>query len=162
MSKVIQKVTKLNLEEIIIPFIATFNQAPWNDQWTPETARLSLNELVETPNFYGWMAVENGVCKGALLGHVHHFSAGKTYYMDELFVVQEETRKGIGSALYDAMTEQMQKIKCSGIFLTTLHNSPAFNFYQHQGLIDLPESSVMVGRIASERHDKGQSDKRKR
>lgn len=143
----IKAICEDTIRSIVPEYVRVFNGAPWNDKWTEASAQMSLMELVHTPNFYGWVALEDGQCRGAILGHVHHFSDQKTYYMDELFVSHNARRSGVASALYAALTEKMHEIGCTGVFLTTLRGSDAYDFYKSRGLIDLKDSAVMVGSL---------------
>lgn len=140
----IRSIGKEDLIPMAQVFAAVFSNPPWSEVWDEALAKVHLEEIMAMPNFYGWIAWEDG-CLGAILGHVQHYSNHQSYYMDELFTHPSHLRKGIAHRLYDAMGEKMRQIGCGSVFLTTLKGSDAFHFYEKKGLRWSEESAVMYG-----------------
>ncbi|MGI6782168.1 MAG: GNAT family N-acetyltransferase [Acholeplasmataceae bacterium] len=137
----IRKIKDVN--EIVKIFVETFNGEPWNELWTEESAYNKLFELFNFTNFYGLVAVENNQPLGALLGNIRTYDKRKSLYLEEMFVVSNMRRKGIGSRLYLAAKEELKQMGVSGAFFTTIKNTQAYHFYLKHGAIDLETGSVM-------------------
>ncbi|WP_297812722.1 GNAT family N-acetyltransferase [uncultured Finegoldia sp.] len=137
----VRKILKSDLDELSHLMVETYNKEPWNDNWTEETAKESLNTILEFPKFYGNVVVEKGKIIAAIMGHTRKYSQETTYYIYEFFVSEEYRRKGVATKLYQTTIDELKKQKVSGAFFTTLKNSPAYNFYKKQGAWDLSDSA---------------------
>lgn len=57
-----------DLHKCTVLFIDVFNQAPWNDQWNPETAEQYLDDFTLSPGFRGFVAEDGEQIRGFAVG----------------------------------------------------------------------------------------------
>ncbi len=143
----IKKVTIEDLEKIAAPFKETFNKKPWEDGWSLENAKIRMREIIDTPRFVGYLAVEADRVLGAILGNISQFAKGKCCDLYEFFVIEEARNQGLGQKLYNSFTEELRKNNCKTIFLTTNRDSAAYKFYLKNNLFDIKSSAVIFGKI---------------
>ncbi len=94
------KVTKDNFNEMMKAYIAAFNCAPNNDEWTEESANRKWAQVLKNPNFEGYMAFDDSNNLVGYVGGVHEvYFMGDTFLIEDFFVVNEQQRKGIGSEI---------------------------------------------------------------
>ena len=137
----IRNILKADLKELSNLMVEIYNAPPWNDKWTEETAKESLSNILDFPDFYGNLIVDCDEIIGAILGHIRRYATETTYYIDEFFVSEKYRRKGIAKKLYRTTINQLKEKGVSGAFFTTLRNFPAYNFYKSQGAWDLEDSA---------------------
>ncbi|ADJ16641.1 GNAT family acetyltransferase [Halalkalicoccus jeotgali B3] len=59
-----------NLDEGVQLYRAVFNEPPWNDDWTDETARRRLSQILETSGYRGYGASVRGELVGLVMGNL--------------------------------------------------------------------------------------------
>ncbi|MCL1842487.1 MAG: GNAT family N-acetyltransferase [Defluviitaleaceae bacterium] len=126
-------------------YIKVFNNPPWNDKWTKETALRCLGDLAERKRFLGYTLWEDETLVGAIFAHAKTFYTGDEIYIDELFICPSRQRMGYGQMLM-AETENFAKqndITC--ITLITSKRMAAFDFYKKLGYSHL-DSMVLLFR----------------
>jgi GNAT superfamily N-acetyltransferase len=125
----ISKMTKADLEGCVQPFMAAYNQLPWNYDWTEDKAKLYLQEYLEAPNFVGFIAEEGGEVAGALLAHSRTWWTGNQLYVDELFVSSAKQGAGYGRALLETTETYAKENGFEMLTLMTNKFMPALKFY---------------------------------
>lgn len=143
----IRRILKSDLTEISELMMSVYNGPPWNDNWTKETAYLSLKTIIEFKTFYGNVVVEDGKIIATIMGYTRIYSEEKTYYIEELFVSNKFRREGVATSLYQYTINDLNKKLVTGAFFTTLKDTPAYNFYIKQGAWDLSDSACFYHRF---------------
>lgn len=128
MSEII-KITEEQIIECTDLYINVFNAAPWNDNWTVETAHRRLNDMYIAPNFEGLAYVEAGIVKAAVFGNYEQFYDGIHYNLREFFVSNELQGMGIGSKLIAELERNLKKIGITTIYLFTSKGNKTSEFY---------------------------------
>lgn len=123
------KITEEQISECIDVYINVFNVAPWNDNWTVETAHKRLNDMYIAPNFEGLAYVEDGKVKAAVFGNYEQFYDGIHYNLREFFVSNELQGMGIGSKLITELERTLKKIGITTIYLFTSKGNKTSEFY---------------------------------
>ncbi|MDO4813511.1 MAG: GNAT family N-acetyltransferase [Gemella sp.] len=126
-------ITEENLEACIDVFIEVFNDDPWNDEWTKETARQYVSDFYKAPNFLGIIAVKNDEILGFLYGVNRAWWTGREFYINEMGVKKEARNKGIGKALVEALEKELEGNNVKYISLLTDRGMPAEEFYKAIG-----------------------------
>ena len=98
-----------------------------------------------------WVALEPA---GAPVGFAVASICGQRVHLDELDVLPEHGRQGVGSALLEAVEDYALKSDCTEITLTTFRDVP-WNapFYAREGFEALPEQELdaeLVRRLSAE------------
>ena len=113
--------------------IAAYNGEPWRNHWTEETAARYLNEFAASPDFVGWVAMDEDQLAGALFGRRKTWWTQDELFVDELFVHPKAQGKGHGKHLLQAAEENCRKNGLAGVTLLTNRFMPAMAFYKQNG-----------------------------
>lgn len=118
-------------------FISVFNQEPWNDEWSTETANLYLMDFTNTPGFIGVVAVEGEEVIGFVLGVRKQWWSGEEFFINELCVTIEKQKTGVGSSLMNFLMQTLESSGISNITLLTDRGAPAEAFYKKFGFTEI-------------------------
>lgn len=138
----IRNIEKNDIDGLAKLLMEVYNEAPWNNEWTIESATEAVESLTAFPKFYGLLAIDGDDIVGAIMGNVRPYSKQRTYYIDELFVSSAHRRQGIAKKLYESAREKLKDMGVAGAFFTTLKGSGAYKFYIKEGAFDLDDSAV--------------------
>jgi aminoglycoside 6'-N-acetyltransferase I len=111
-------------------YVKIFNEPPWNDKWTRKAAYVRLNNIYNTPRFYGIKYIASNQIKGALFGNIEAWYKNYHYQLKEMFVKSELQRSGIGSKLLKYAEKVLEKKKVQTIYLSTSSKYWVSNFYR--------------------------------
>jgi len=125
-----------DFQKVCEVFMHTFNLPPWNDQFTIETARIYLQELLDNKRFIGFTSWENDSLTGFIFCHARYNWRGDTMTIDLMGVSPDYQRKGYGAALMNAVEKYATENSIIGIDLFTSKSAPAFKFYEKLGFRD--------------------------
>ncbi|SET18106.1 Acetyltransferase (GNAT) domain-containing protein [Natronincola peptidivorans] len=119
-----------DLDQCISLFISVFNEAPWRDKWTDDTARRMLSDIINTPNFLGYVYLDGEEIIGFIFGHMEYWHDGNKFYLKEMCVKTNYQNKGIGGELINYLHDELKKKDISCIYLLTAKDSLAESFYK--------------------------------
>lgn len=122
-----------NLEDGVQLYRAVFNEPPWDDEWTVETARTRLVEIMETPGYRGYSAFLVEELVGLVLGNLEQWYTGQHFYLKEMCVRPSCQRRGIGTTMLEDLTEELRSEGVERVYLLTRQASPAREFYESNG-----------------------------
>ncbi|WP_077616270.1 GNAT family N-acetyltransferase [Caenibacillus caldisaponilyticus] len=122
-----------HLEPCVELYMKVFNSEPWNESWTPETAKERLADLMHTPHFMGFFWENHGTPIGFIAGHRKVTDQGPAFYLAELCINNAIQGKGYGSQLLRFLEEQLRKNNVKSLYLLTSHGGPAESFYRKNG-----------------------------
>jgi len=122
-------------------FIEVFNDEPWHDSWTRESAGTRLLEFVDNRRFFGFTLWEGDALVGAVFCHASTYYKGGEVFIDELFVSPDYRRKGCATALMEAVEAHARAQGYISITLLTDKEYPSFGFFKGFGC---RESGYMV------------------
>ena len=66
----IKEINMSALDSMIELYIESFNSAPWNDNWTTETARARLSQMIGCSGFFGLYMEQEEKVVGLILGSI--------------------------------------------------------------------------------------------
>ncbi|AIF65635.1 GCN5 family acetyltransferase [Terribacillus saccharophilus] len=121
-------------------YAKVFNEAPWNEAWTAETAFSYLINFYRTPGFTGIVAVENEEVIGFLFGVKRKWWSGDEFFINEMCVRADQQNKGIGKTLMEYLVETTD---ADMISLLTDRGLPAENFYKRNGFKEIERIMFM-------------------
>ncbi|WOF17295.1 GNAT family N-acetyltransferase [Methanoplanus sp. FWC-SCC4] len=132
----IEKLTEENFPVFtsLIEKLAVYEKLtpPGND----EKCRLQKDAFSENPKYEAYLAVVNGVPAGYITFYFTYstFLAKSTLYLEDLFVLEECRKKGIGRKLFDFCRSEAAKRGCGRMDWTVLTwNKPSIEFYEKSG-----------------------------
>jgi ribosomal protein S18 acetylase RimI-like enzyme len=137
-----------DLDAITAVFVECFNAPPWSDGWSFDAARERIASILEAHHFRGAVAISDGNIIGLLLGQnerwvdAFHFSL-----QEEMCVLPDRQRSGVGRALLHHLTEQLRAEGTEKIYLITGPDSGAAAFYSAHGYYTSRGRIVMATRL---------------
>jgi len=139
-----------NLEKGDIPELANlymnaFNEDPWNDEWTLESASNRLLQMINCEGFYGLVCCENSSIIGMILGNHEYFYDGMHFNIKEFCVDIKSRKNGIGSALLDEFLKRLKDKGIDEVILFTSRTDGTEGFYSNREFKSF-NSMVMMGK----------------
>ncbi|MGJ3249429.1 MAG: GNAT family N-acetyltransferase [Elainellaceae cyanobacterium] len=123
--------------------VAVSNREPWHENWTVETAQTRLWEIANTPGFIGLIYWSGGVV-GYAFGCCEQWDMSKNFCLYEIAVKPDMQRKGIGRKLVSQLERVLVKQGVTKVYLATLRDSNAEDFYRKQGYRESKNVMTMV------------------
>ncbi|MGF7081240.1 GNAT family N-acetyltransferase [Mucilaginibacter sp. UYCu711] len=140
---IIVKITSVQtLERCAAIYPSAYNTEPWNDNWTYTTALALLTCYYNTPEFRGWVALQDGKIIGCAIGNIEPYYSGDIFILKEVFVAAEAQNLGVGRDLLATMKENLETINIKMIILST--RTPIIDFYSKSGFKVMDDVSTMV------------------
>jgi GNAT superfamily N-acetyltransferase len=136
-----------NLRSCAELYVEVFNSAPWNDDWTLDTAYKRLHDIFMTPNFVGVVYEEDNKIKGAVFGNCEYWYQGMHYNLKEMFVSQKFQGTGIGSKLLKAVQESIKEYNVNTLILFTSKGNKTSDFYKKNAFNELESMAMMAKNI---------------
>ncbi|MCK1994988.1 GNAT family N-acetyltransferase [Peribacillus muralis] len=136
----VMEFTLFNWEDLLKcteTFVQVFNQEPWNDQWSMETAKQYLLDYINTPGFMGIVAVEGKEIIGFIFGAHKLWWSGGEFFINEMCVSIEKQNTGVGSKLLKYLMNELNIERVSNISLLTDRGIPAEAFYKKHGFTEI-------------------------
>ena len=125
-------------------FVEVFNGSPWNESWSFETALKRLEDCHATTGFYGIVAIEEDKVFGFALGFSEVSYEGQHFFLKEMCVQANKQRSGIGTEIVDKLYRDLADKDISMIYLLTMRDSSAADFYQKCGFSYSSKMSMML------------------
>ena len=109
--------------------LAVYEKAPKEVINTPEQI---ATDLFENKICYAYVAEYNNSVIGFALYYISYSTwKGKSLYLEDLFVIPEQRKDGVGGLLFDKVVETAKKWKVKRMDWQILDwNEPAINFYK--------------------------------
>ena len=123
-----------DLSEMAALYVETFNAAPWNDQWTMETARKRLHQMISTEDSYGLCAYADGLLCGAILGGMEQFYNGVMFDVKEFWVKNSMRGQGLGTEIFSELEHRLKQKGVNEIILFTSRGDATEHFYHKQNM----------------------------
>lgn len=103
-----------------------------------EEAKLRLRDdaFLDNPKYEAYLGFIDGVPAGYITFYFTYstFMAKPTLYLEDIFVLEEFRKRGLGKALFEFCKDQARNYGCSRIDWTVLTwNEPSIKFYEMQG-----------------------------
>ncbi|WEA42566.1 GNAT family N-acetyltransferase [Priestia aryabhattai] len=125
--------TAENMQQCIDLYLDVFTRKPWNEQWTEESVKERLTDLLNTPKFIGYLFYDQGDLIGMIAGHAKKSYSGMTFYVAELCVSASVQGKGYGSAILSRFENELQRHDINSLYLLTATGGAAQAFYEKNG-----------------------------
>ena len=125
-------------------FMTVFNEAPWNEAWSLPAALARLQEIANTPGFYGIAADDDAEILGFAMGYAEHWHDTSHFYLKEMCVVPRCQRTGIGRTLIQTLSRDLGAMNVEKMYLLTVRDGPAEAFYTRCGFYSSPKMIMMA------------------
>ncbi len=135
MDFIIRECKKEDLPEALdlIRELAIYEKAPGEVDLTLE--QFEKDGFGETPLFGMYVAVQSNKIEGIALFYYRYSTwKGKTLFLEDIVVKQNQRGNGMGKALFDKVIERAKNENCRRMSWQVLDwNEPAINFYKKYG-----------------------------
>ena len=128
----IRKMKKTDIPSCAEILCAVYNNEMWQCRWTQETATTYLEDYFNANKFVGFVIEEEEKIIGAFFAHEKIWWNNSELFIDEMFILPELQRKGLGSMLIKTAEEYVTEHKLAGFTLSTNRYAPAPNFYKKE------------------------------
>lgn len=146
--KITYKETALSeLDEMATLYIETFNSEPWNDNWTMDTAKKRLHQMINTEDFYGLCAYKDDLLCGVILGSMEQFYNGMMFNVKEFWVKNGMRGLGVGTGIFRELEYRLKGKGVNEIILFTSKGDYTEHFYHKQNMITNDNMVFMVKQL---------------
>ncbi|WP_294465910.1 GNAT family N-acetyltransferase [uncultured Ruminococcus sp.] len=125
-------------------FVSVFNSEPWNDSWTKETALIRIENMMRTNTFIGKAIYFEDNLKGIIWGQKEQYYNGMHFQIQEFCVKTGEQNKGYGSALLQALENELSEIGIVNIYLITSKGEKTEDYYSRRGFVTSDQMILMT------------------
>lgn len=129
----IERLDERHLQGAARVLISAYAEPPWSEQWTLEAAVENVTDALEAPRSISLAAVDGGVVLGIALGIRQRRYFGRVLYLDELSVLPEAQRRGIGKALLSSIIDVAKAEGCRSVWLVSQAEGALPEFYSRCG-----------------------------
>lgn len=143
----IKEISLNDIKEITELFIDSFNNPPWNDKWTYDTASRRLIDIINTPGYFGMSYYHNDILSGIIMGRAEQYYDGRYFQILEFCVRKDMQGKGLGRKLLTEFTDELKCRNVVNVFLMTLHGDSTEGFYKNNGFISDEDMVVMSKKL---------------
>lgn len=108
-----------------------YSEEPWFENWTQEKAERRVKSILGNFESIGLGYFENNKILGGLLGFVDPYAEEDFFFVSEIFVIPENKKQGIGSALLKELEKILKEKNICVIQLNSINYNQ--NFYEKNG-----------------------------
>lgn len=127
--------------------MSAYNDEPWHNRWTMETATTYLLELVDHRRFVGFTVWKEDKLIGAAFCHEKTWWNNDELFIDEFYIAPQHQRQGYGKKLFQSIEQYIREKSLEGITLLTNARMPTTRFYQKNGLAAAEQIIFMYKKI---------------
>lgn len=104
---------------------------------TPEKFKITIAQMKAEKDLFKMLVLEDG--HGEIIGFATTFIAwyswvGKTFYLDDIYIMEKYRHKGLGSKIMEAVIQMAREAGCKKIrWQVSEWNTNAINFYRKLG-----------------------------
>ncbi|MHB8209253.1 GNAT family N-acetyltransferase [Mucilaginibacter sp.] len=128
-------ITTENIKDGVPIFLKSYNQPPWNYNWTFEKAEKYLLEYLGCKQFIGFILYDQDQAAGLILAHKKTWWTNQQLMIDEFFITPEKQRMGYGKKLLGFCEQYAAENQIESIVLMTNKYMPSYDFYDNIGYI---------------------------
>jgi aminoglycoside 6'-N-acetyltransferase I len=121
-----------HLDECAHLFMTAFNAEPWNDSYTPDTAKKQLAWHLRVPGCLGLVSVNDGIVAFAI-GYREPTDVEEVFHLSIFCVRPDAQRTGVGSRLLWNLEDRLRETGVRTVYLGTRKGTPAEAFYEKHG-----------------------------
>lgn len=128
-------------------FVQAFAGEPWYEDWPSDSARRRIAAIIHAPGFLGVAAFKERDLVGFIVGRIEAYSTEDHFYLQEMCVLPEVQRQGIGKLMLAHLHRRLRAAGCQQIYLLTARESIAERFYRQNGFRPAGRVGVLVARL---------------
>lgn len=121
------------LEEYTNIFVRVFNNPPWCDSWTYQTAEKRIHDMMSAPTFFGLSLYQDNTCIGIIFGQKEQFYNGVHFQIQEFCIDTNYQGIGYGTKLLNEFISKLESIGVYQVYLITSKDEKTEGFYNRKG-----------------------------
>ncbi len=121
-----------HLDDYARLFMTAFNAEPWNDKYTPDTAKRQLDWHLRVPGCVGLVSIKGGIVAFAV-GYREPTDVGEVFHLSIFCVRPDVQRTGVGTRLLHTLEDRLRETGVKTVYLGTNKGTPAEAFYRKHG-----------------------------
>lgn len=126
-------------------FVDNFTNPPFGYAWMRrENIARYFADMEKTPNFIGFVDINDQKLTGLCFGTVGNYFEFATYEIKEILVSRGLQGKGLGSVFLGQIEAVLKKSGIGAVTLNTNNDLPALNFYVKNGYGIAPKAVMMT------------------
>lgn len=126
-------------------FLDIYLNEPFNYEWLKrEQAARYLKDMENTPNFRGFVYIENGKTIAFCCGLMNDYFIKKTYYIKEFFVKREFQKMGYGKKFLAEIERKLIEDNVSIMELVTDRKCFSYDFYSQNSFLTSKDMLYMI------------------
>lgn len=146
----IRNINKTDTEAVGDLFAACFSAEPWNEPWTSAAAHSRIAPMVRSETCRGAVAIHEHRIVGMAFGQVEGWLNGNLFLLQEMCVVPDSQRTGLGKMLLDFLIKEVaDRDNVIAIYLLTNRDVPAASFYSKHHFAASQKKIVMSASVRS-------------
>ena len=138
-------------------FAAVFSAEPWKEPWTEETAARRIHAMMGTGTFAGKALYDGDDLKGVIWGQMEPYYNGVHFQIQELCVATGAQHSGYGSALVQALKDELGQAGVVQIYLITAKGPRTEGFYRKHGFA-ASDHMILMNDAASRNREHNATD----
>ncbi|MED4030234.1 GNAT family N-acetyltransferase [Priestia megaterium] len=117
----VRLLSEKDLEEAANIFASVFRDMPWNEPWSYKTSYKRLLDISLTPGYIGvgYFDFSNGGLLGFLMGNEEQWADTKSFYINEICVLNNIQHSGIGTSLLEYLKHILESRSVHEAYLST-------------------------------------------
>jgi ribosomal protein S18 acetylase RimI-like enzyme len=113
--------------------VSAYRHGEWNEHWKGERATLRIQQIRQSPGSVCLCCASGDELAGIILGRLEIRVDENYFIIDELAVAPRFQRRGLGQKLVQELEDRIALEGYTGVFLLTLKEGFAADFYRKNG-----------------------------
>ncbi|NGY76099.1 GNAT family N-acetyltransferase (plasmid) [Bacillus megaterium] len=142
----VRLLSERDLEEAANIFTSVFSDVPWNEPWRYKTSYKRLLDISLTPGYIGigYFNSSNSRLLGFLVGNEEQWADTKSFYINEICVLNNIQHSGIGTGLLEYLKHILESRSVHEAYLSTERgNAKPELFFKRNGF-STNESRILM------------------
>jgi len=115
----VRLLSEKDLEGAANIFTSVFSDVPWDEPWSYKTSYKRLLDISLTPGYIGYFDSSNNKLLGFLMGNEEQWADTKSFYINEICVLNNIQHSGIGTSLLEYLKHILESRSVQEAYLLT-------------------------------------------
>ena len=133
-------IMETDIKELALVMKKVYADKPWHEKWIDERAEYRIKSILSHQEAIGLVAIDDNDIIGGILGFVNLYDDYDIFFVEELHILPEWKRKGVGRYLMTCLEKILKDKGISAIQLISIDEN--LEFYKKIGF-EKDQVSVM-------------------